>query len=333
MGSGPRLILVLTENWTLLPPDDPLALVELAREAEDAGVDAVMLSEHVVLGGDADAEGLMSNPREYALPGNQDPAMPWPSSIVLLGAIAAATTRLRLVAGAILAPLRHPLLLARELGTLDLLSRGRLIALPSVGWHEQEYEALGVDFRRRGRLLDEQLAIWQKVWRESPTSHAGDHYRFDDIWLEPKCFRSSGPRLWFGGSSVHPGLIRRMSAHGSGYNPLGTIADNELAMLADGLRAAGRDPAEIEMVGGLRGAFPDDESTANLPEAVEDAVPSQLARGFTSFCFKPNQFIDDVGDWGAVCREAVIRVGEVVDRNGGIETARKAWAAAGAGAS
>jgi probable F420-dependent oxidoreductase len=326
----PRLILVLTENWTIVPPDDPMALVALAREAEDAGVDAVMLSEHVVLGGDAGENGLMSNPREYALPGNQDPATPWPSSIVLLSAIAAATTRLRLVAGAILAPLRHPLLLARELGTLDLLARGRLVVLPTVGWHEQEYEALGVDYRRRGRLLDEQLSIWQKVWRGSPTSHAGELYRFDDVWLEPKCFRPSGPQLWFGGSSVHSGLIRRMAAYGTGYNPLGKIADDELGLLADGLRAAGRDPAEFEMVGGLRGAFPDDESTADLAEAVEDAVPPQLARGFTSFCFKPNQFIDDIRDWGEVCHEAVARVGEVVDRNGGIETARAAWAAPGA---
>jgi probable F420-dependent oxidoreductase len=332
MAPGARLILVLTENWTIVPPDDPLALADLARKAENAGVDAVMLSEHVVLGGDAAAGGLMSNPREYALPGNQAPSMPWPSSIVLLGAIAAATTRLRLVAGAILAPLRHPLLLARELGTLDLVSRGRLVVLPTVGWHEQEYEALGVDFRRRGRLLDEQLTIWQKVWRESPTSHAGEHYRFENVWFEPKAFRPGGPRLWFGGSSVHPALIRRMAAYGSGYNPLGTIADDELARLAQGLRDTGRDPTDIEMVGGMRGTFPDDESTADLAEAVEDAVPPQLARGFSSFCFKPNQFIDDVEDWEELCREAVARVGETVDRNGGIGTAQAAWAAAGSGA-
>jgi probable F420-dependent oxidoreductase len=332
MTRGPRLILVLSENWTLVPPDDPMALVDLAREAEAAGIDAVMVSEHVVLGGDPAANGLMSNPREYALPGNQDPATPWPSSVVLLSAIAAATTRLRLVAGAILAPLRHPLLLARELGTLDLLSRGRLVVLPSVGWHEPEYEALGVDFRRRGRLLDEQLAVWERAWRGSPLSFVGEHYAFDQVWLEPAASRPSGPRLWFGGGSVHPALVRRMAAYGSGYNPLGTISDDQLAALADGLRAAGRDPAEIEMVGGLRGTFPDDDSTADLAAAVNDAVPRQLARGFASFCFKPNQFIDDAADWGELCREAVARVGEAVDDHGGVETAHAAWAATGTAA-
>jgi probable F420-dependent oxidoreductase len=326
----PRLVLVLTENWTLVPSEDPLALVELAREAEAAGIDAVMLSEHVVLGAAAGANGLMGNPRDYALPGNQDPATPWPSSIVLLSAIAAATTSLRLAAAAILAPLRHPLLLARELGTLDLLSRGRLVVLPSVGWHEQEYEALGVDFRRRGRMLDEQLAVWERAWGKSPMSFEGEHYRFDEVWLEPGAFRPSGPRLWFGGGSVHPALIRRMAAYGSGYNPLGTISDEELAQLADGLRQAGRDPAEIEMVGGLRGTFPDHESTADLAEAVDDAVPRQLARGFASFCFKPNQFIDDVADWSELCREAVARGGEAAERQGGVEAAHAAWAATGA---
>lgn len=332
MAAGPRLILVLTENWTIVGEQDPLALVGLAREAEAAGIDAVMLSEHVVLGAAAAADGLMDNPRDYALPGNQDPATPWPSSIVLLSAIAAHTERLRLVAGAILAPLRHPLLLARELGTLDLLSGGRLVVLPSVGWHEQEYEALGVDFRRRGKLLDEQLAVWRRAWGESPASFSGDHYSFDEVWLEPKAFRAAGPLLWFGGASVHPALVRRLAAYGGGFNPLGSIPDDQLARLADGLRAAGRDPAEIEMVGGLRGAFPDDESTADLAEAVEDAVPRQLARGFSSFCFKPNQFIDDIGAWGEVCREAVARVGEVADRNGGVAAARAAWAATGANA-
>jgi probable F420-dependent oxidoreductase len=313
MTAEPRLVLVLSENWTITSPDDPAALIGLAQTAEEAGVDAVMLSEHIVLGRDADANGLMANPREYALPGNQDPATPWPSSIVLLSAIAASTTRLRLVAGAIIAPLRHPLLLARDLGTLDLVSRGRLVVLPTVSWHEPEYAALGVSFRERGELLDEHLAAWQAVWSKSPASFEGRHYGFADVWLEPKAFRPTGPRLWFGGSSIHPRLVRRIVRYGHGFNPLGRMSDDELAGLAQAMRDAGRDPAELEMVGGLRGAFRDADATADLAEAVE-AVPEQLARGYTSFCFKPNQFTDDVAQWGDVCREAVVRVGEAVRR-------------------
>ena len=94
--SPPRLILVLSENWTLTSPRDLRALVGIAVEAEAAGVDAVMLSEHVVLGPASGADGIMGNPRDYAAPGNQDPATPWPDSIVLASAIASATTNLRI---------------------------------------------------------------------------------------------------------------------------------------------------------------------------------------------------------------------------------------------
>src|SRR6187399_2173240 len=173
----------------------------MAVIAEEAGFDAVMVSEHIVLGPGAGAGGIMGNPRDYALPGNQDPAMPWPSSLVLLSAIAAATTRMRLTACAVIAPLRHPLLLARELGTLDLLSEGRLVVQPTVSWHRDEYDALGVPFGSRGALLDEHLAAWDVLWRDTPATFEGAHYRFHDVYLEPKPFRPEGPVLWFGGSS------------------------------------------------------------------------------------------------------------------------------------
>src|SRR5919199_4778123 len=142
----------------------------MAVEAEEAGFDAVMVSEHVVLGPGADAQGVPDNPREYALVGNQDPRTPWPSSVVLLSAIAAATTRLRLAASAIIAPLRHPLLLAKELATLDLLAEGRLVVQPTGSWHPPEYAALGVRWDARGELLDEHLAAWEVLWRETPAS-------------------------------------------------------------------------------------------------------------------------------------------------------------------
>ena len=150
------------------PAPDVADLVTFAIEAERAGLDAVMVSEHVVLGPSANAAGRPANPRDYALPGNQDPATPWPSPLVLLSAIAAATTRIRLVAGALISPLRHPLATAKDLATLDRLSGGRLVVQPTVSWHRDEYDALGVPFGQRGEILDEQLEIWAKAWNGSP---------------------------------------------------------------------------------------------------------------------------------------------------------------------
>lgn len=302
-----RLVHVLSENWTLTQPRDLRALVGMAQEAEDAGFDAVMVSEHVVLGPGADADGLMPNPRDYALPGNQDPGTPWPSSIVLLSAIAAATTTLRLAASAIIAPLRHPLLLAKDLATLDLLSEGRLVVQPTVGWHEPEHAALGVPFADRGALLDEHLAAWRAAWGPSPASFAGEHYRFEDVWLEPKPFREDGVRLWLGSSTLHDRLLRRLVEYGHGWNPLGRPTDEDVARLRTALAEAGRDPADIELVGGTRGRFPDADSVADLDEALA-TIPSQIDRGFTSICIKPSQFLDDPSRHAEWCREVVAKV-------------------------
>jgi alkanesulfonate monooxygenase SsuD/methylene tetrahydromethanopterin reductase-like flavin-dependent oxidoreductase (luciferase family) len=249
----------------------------------------------------------MANPREYALPGNQDPATPWPSSLVLLSAIAAVTTRIRLVAGAVIAPLRHPLLLARELGSLDLLSEGRLVVLPTVSWLAEEYAALGVPFGRRGDLLDEHLAAWAVLWRDTPASFSGEHYSFRDVYFEPKAYRPGGPVVWLGGAGLHRRMLARIAAHAEGFNPLGRPAPAELAALTAALRAAGRDPASLELVGGTRAVFDGPDGVADLGQALAVIGP-QAAAGFTTFCVKPSQFTDDPAGVGRLCREIIRRV-------------------------
>jgi probable F420-dependent oxidoreductase len=270
-------------------------LVDLAVQAEAVGVDGVMVSDHVVLGPSANENGEPLNHRNYAMPGNQDPATLWPSPYVLLATVAARTTSLRLVLGAIVSPLRHPLITAKDLGTLDLLSRGRLVVLPTVSWHRDEYAALGVDFHRRGAILDEQLEIWRQVWTTSPVAFHGRHYDFDDVWVEPKAYRPGGPTLWFGGSTVHDAVARRLAKYGSGFNPLGRPSVEELQVLDGALAAEGRSRAEIEMVGGIRGRFVDANDVASLDDALE-GVREQLAVGYSTICFKPSMFTDDRDD-------------------------------------
>jgi alkanesulfonate monooxygenase SsuD/methylene tetrahydromethanopterin reductase-like flavin-dependent oxidoreductase (luciferase family) len=306
----PRLLFILSENWTLVSGRDLPELVRWARIVEDAGVDGVMLSEHVVLGPDARVNGVMGNPRDYAMPGNQDPDMPWPSSIVLLSAMAAATERVRLVAGAIIAPLRHPLLLARELGTLDLVSEGRLVVQPTVSWSRDEYEALGVPFAVRGRILDEQLEILQRAWRPGPFSHHGEFFSFDEVSVAPPAHRVDGPRLWFGGQRLRGPLLRRLVRYGHGFHPLGRPASADLTALAKAMAEAGRDVGELEFVGGARAVFPDDRSVADLGAAM-DPIREQLAAGFSTFCVKPSQFIDDAADLPRFCADVVRRLDEM----------------------
>jgi probable F420-dependent oxidoreductase len=304
---GPKLLLVLSENWTIVSPRDLRALVRIAAEAELAGIDGVMLSEHVILGRSAAEFGVMGNPREYAAPGNQDPTTPWPSSLVLLGAIAQATSVLRLVAGAVIAPLRHPLLLANELATLDVLSEGRLVVLPTVSWHRDEYAAFGVPFDQRGAILDEQLAALQTLWTPGPVSHHGARFDFDDVWLEPGPWRPGGPTMWFGGNGMHPALLRRIVRYGQGLNPFGPLSSGELEQVRVAMTQAGRDPRSLELVGGIRGTFSSIDDTADLDDALK-ALPAQLAQGYSTICFKPSMFIDDAAQIGPLCRELMRKV-------------------------
>ena len=303
----PKLVSVLTENWTMTDPRDIRGIVRMAQEAEDAGFDMIMISDHVLLGPSAGSEGRMENPRDYAMPGNQDPATEWPSSIVMLSAIAAATTRIRVGGIALIAPLRHPLALAKDLATLDLLAEGRLVIQPTVSWHKDEYDALGVPFSKRGRILDEDLEIWRRVWAESPASFHGEFFGFTDVYVDPKPCTPRGPAMWFGGESLTDPVLSRLVKYGSGYHPLGRPKADDVAKLRAGLEAAGRSIDEIEMVGGTRVEFPDAHSVAPLPEALE-GIPAQLEMGFSTFCIKPSIFIDEREKHAEFCREVVRRV-------------------------
>jgi len=301
------MVSVLTENWTMVDPRNIRDIVRMAQEAEDAGFDMVMVSDHVLLGPSAGSGGRMANPRDYAMPGNQDPATAWPSSLVLLSAIAAATSRIRIGAIALIAPLRHPLALAKDLATLDLLSEGRLVIQPTVSWHADEYAALGVPFDKRGSILDEHLEIWRRVWRDSPVSFSGDFFSFKDVYVEPKPSRPEGPRMWFGGERLHPRLLQRLLDYGSGFHPLGRPRTEDVQVLQEGLAARGRSLRDLEMVGGTRVEFPDDHSCAPLQPALA-GIPEQQALGFTTFCIKPSIFIDDRAEHAAFCRRVMKQV-------------------------
>ena len=219
-------------------PRDLRALVRMAQDAEDAGIDGVMLSEHIVLGPSAGALGRPANPRDYAAPGNQDPATPWPDSIVLMSAIAAATTRLRLIGAAIIAPLRHPLLLAHQLATLDLLSEGRLVVQPTVSWH-----AGGVRGARRA------VRAPRRAPRRAPgrvvgalAGHAGELRRgattaSTTSTSSPSRSGPMGRGCGSAGCSVGPWIVRRLVAYGHGFHPFGQPTKADMQPLVEAMRA------------------------------------------------------------------------------------------------
>ncbi len=150
--------------------DDPGGwdhLLDVARAADVAGIDRLLVSDHVVFGEDLDAYG---RPESGGVEGGRQPTGPdghWLEPLTVLAHVAALTTRVRLGTNILLAALRRPVVLAKSAATLDVLSRGRLDLGVGIGWQREEYEAAGLDYGVRGALLDESLALLHEFWTET----------------------------------------------------------------------------------------------------------------------------------------------------------------------
>lgn len=305
----PSLFLVMSEIWTMTDPRDLRRLVDLAVVAEKAGFAGVMIGEHIVLGQNAASNGIPANPRDWLGIANHPLKTSHPSSLPLLSAIAAETATLRLLAAALLTPLRHPLAVAKDLATVDLISRGRLTILPSVSWQREEYEALEIPFEKRGKILDEQLEIWERLWRDgSPLSHQGEHFRFNDVYAEPTPYLPSGVPMWFGGETLTPWMVRRTVRYGKGAWPLKPMSPEEMDILRHAMTAAGRDMDELELAALIFGRpFKGSDDLLDLDEALEP-VSNLYASGVTTFLLRPSVFIDDADQLGDFCRTVLAKV-------------------------
>ncbi len=187
------LLSVALVNFRSHDPADWRFLVERAVAAEQAGVDGVVVSDHVVMGEHLEAYG---RPELGGMDGGRQPTGPdghWLEPLTSLGVIAGATSAVRLGTGILLAALRRPAVLAKTAATLDVLSGGRLDLGVGVGWQREEYEAAGLDFGRRGRLLDHTLEVCQRLWLDRCAAYDAPELRFRDI-TEMALMLGDGPR-------------------------------------------------------------------------------------------------------------------------------------------
>src|SRR5689334_10729965 len=145
----------------------------------------------------------------------------------ILGVVAGATEKLRLVTSVLVLPYRNPVLTAKIVASLDVLSGGRVTLGVGVGWLKEEFEALqSPDYERRGAVADEWLAIFKQLWTHSPTSFAGQFYSFANIRAEPFPVQKPHPPIWVGGHSQ--AALRRTARHGDGWHPVGAVAASPL---------------------------------------------------------------------------------------------------------
>src|SRR4051794_3193734 len=191
----PQLSLALV-NWTGRVPQDWGYLVDRAVAAEEAGIDRVVVSDHVVFGEDLEAYG---KPERGGIVGGRQPTGPdgcWLEPLTSLAVIAGATTRVRLCTGVLLAALRRPAVLAKSVATLDVLSGGRVDLGVGIGWQREEYEAAGLDYGARGRLLDHTLEVCQCLWRETRGTYESDEITFSGAHIMPKPGAPHGVPVW-----------------------------------------------------------------------------------------------------------------------------------------
>jgi probable F420-dependent oxidoreductase len=163
-----------------------------------------------------------------------------------LSYVAAATTRIRLATGVLILPQRNPLILAKELASLDRLSGGRVELGIGMGWVREEAEALGTSFDDRGRRAGEYVAAMRTLWRESVASFRGEFVNFERVVSRPKPVQPGGVPIIVGGHT--DGAARRAGRWGDGFFPLGVSAE-KLASLRAVMRESacrhGRDPSAI----------------------------------------------------------------------------------------
>lgn len=156
-------------------------LVPIARAADELGYDALAVPDHVV-----DLETLRT-PYPYTADGSRrwSPEADWPDPWVLVGALAAVTTRLRFFTSVYVAALRNPFQVAKSVGTAAVLSDNRVALGVGIGWCEEEFEVLEQEFRTRGRRTDEGLSLLQRLWEPGWTEFEGEHYRAPRLTMEP----------------------------------------------------------------------------------------------------------------------------------------------------
>jgi len=193
------------------------ALSAFARKGEAVGFDSVMIADHVVFPVQIDSKYPYTV--GGAFPGQGD-AM---DQLALMSFVAGVTEKLRLVTSVMVVPHRNPVLTAKMLATIDVLSNGRVTVGCGVGWLREEFEALHTaPFDKRGRVTDEYLEIFKTLWTGSPASYEGEFYSFPPVRCEPLPIQKPHPPIWIGGHSK--AALRRTAKYGDGWHPVGAIA-------------------------------------------------------------------------------------------------------------
>ncbi|MFP6699401.1 MAG: LLM class F420-dependent oxidoreductase [Alphaproteobacteria bacterium] len=224
--------------------DAPDTLLPLMKRVEEMGFESVWTGEHVMIPRDYASAYPFNTSGRIGVP----PETHFIDPLIALSHVAAHTTTLRLGTGINLLPQSNPLLFAKQVASLDHLSKGRVLLGLGVGWLAEEFTAMGVPFAGRGRRFDDYLRAVKKVWSGVEVEHQSDYLNWSGFKSYPLPHAPSGPPIIIGGHS--PAALRRTVATGDGWFAFPKSHDELsglLGQLRDRAAAAGRDPATIEI--------------------------------------------------------------------------------------
>ena len=213
------------------------AVAKLASAIEDIGYDQLDMFDHIVMG----------YPTKNRPAPMYPPQMPIMEALMVLAYAAAVTTRIGLGTEVLVLPQRQPVLLAKQISTLDTLSEGRVRLGVGVGWQAAEFEALNETFGNRGARMSEAIRLIRQCWTDERVDFHGNHYRADAIAMEPKSPQGARLPIWIGG--LAPAALKRVGELGDGWLANAFIdpakARAAVETISRHAETAGRDPAEI----------------------------------------------------------------------------------------
>ncbi len=207
------------------PFADPEIMAHVARTAERCGFESLWMPDHSAIP-DGHQTKCPYTP-DGEIPGGPDAPLVEP--IAALSFVAGLTSKIKLGTGIMILPQRHPFYVAKEVATLDQISKGRALLGIGSGWCAEEFAALGLDFHQRGKRTDEAMQALRVLWREDPSTFKGIHFNFERIRSFPKPIQKGGVPILVGGHSR--AAARRAARYGDGFYPLTPIVDSDLSKI------------------------------------------------------------------------------------------------------
>jgi probable F420-dependent oxidoreductase len=224
---------------------DPARAVELVQAAEEAGFESAWTVEHVVI--PRGYQSAYPYAADGRIPGGEGD-FPIPDPLIWMAYVAARTTRIRLATGILILPQRNPVITAKEVATLDVMSGGRVLLGVGVGWLKEEFEALGIPFAERGRRTDEYIAAMRVLWSSPAPTYEGRFIRFKDAFMRPKPVRGDVPIIIGGHSEA---AAKRAGRLAQGFFPARGVMAELISVVRREAEAAGRDPDAVEVTASM----------------------------------------------------------------------------------